>query len=149
MHCEPFTPSYPACTHLSTDVLLRSSDVVSWRRANVSLHPLLASVYQQRIMPTSRRLASAFYGQRTKVFFFFFCPAWKTCSQYICFTYFPDAELFFLIVSVHLRFSSLRVEVFYIFSKSRKVYIVMLLVLLSGKEEISNLNSSFVLIRFF
>ena len=32
---------------------------------------------------------------------------------------------------------------FYIFSKSRKVYIVMLLVLLSGKEEISNLNSSF------
>lgn len=70
MHCEPFTPSYPACTHLSTDVLLRSSDVVSWRRANVSLHPLLASVYQQRIMPTSRRLASAFYGQRTKVSFF-------------------------------------------------------------------------------
>lgn len=32
---------------------------------------------------------------------------------------------------------------FYIFSKSRKVYIVVLLVLLSEKKEISNLNSSF------
>lgn len=32
---------------------------------------------------------------------------------------------------------------FYIFSKSRKVYIVVLLVPLSEKEEISNLNSSF------